>query len=153
MNVLYWILFLLGTNAVILLVTTSHLSSVPHAMARALISLALFLIGSILVALCGMHMCDEGKAPQFVVFATAFLLALYPWFKKLNPWCIRGLIAVTLSAGMFTSNYLATSYHSENITGNPDYASARFWHTPFTGQYPRDAKKMAEYRAKMFPLR
>jgi hypothetical protein len=53
-----------------------------------------------------------------------------PWQRGLHPWTIRALIAVVFGSGISSSSYLASSYHQKDITGNPDYSSARFWHTP-----------------------
>jgi hypothetical protein len=44
------------------------------------------------------------------------------------------------------ANFQTASYHRDNITGNRDYRSGTFWHTPFTGQYPRDPSQTFEKR-------
>lgn len=95
----------------------------------------------ILVGVSGMHKCAEGHAPSYLAFLFASIVASIPWLTGAHPWAIRALIVVVLSSGMTCANLLASSYHQNNITGNPDFASGRFWHTPFTGQYPRDHDK------------
>jgi hypothetical protein len=59
---------------------------------------------------------------------------------------IRGLVAVTISGGILTAGHLTSSYHLDTVTGNPNYTSGRFWHTPLSGQYPRDRGKMKQYQ-------
>lgn len=141
-----WIPWLLGVNGIILLITTSHLRIGLERGGRVLSSVGLFVLTIPAVTLFGIHMCDEGSAPPFVIFATAILAASIPWIIPAHPWWIRSLVAITISCGILTAGHLASSYHSDNITGNPNYASERFWHTSFTGQYPRDNEKMDAYR-------
>ncbi len=145
-------LILLAIIAVVLLVTTTHLRKTSDRKDRAMSSIALFFITWILVGVSGMHMCQEGRSPSYLAFVFAFLASSMPWQRGLHPWTIRALIAVVFGSGISSSSYLASSYHQKEITGNPDYASARFWHTALTGQYPRDKAKMERKRMRDFPL-
>lgn len=100
-------------------------------------SLLLFLSVAFGVLIAGAHMCDEGGSPPFVILSTAAVCSAMPWLALKNAWLTRIAIAVVLMSGMAAAHNLADSYHAENITGNPEYSSGRFWHTPFSGQYPR----------------
>ena len=153
MRALEWILWLVAINGILLLVTTAHLRKDSKWIGRTLSSMGVFFIAVAVVSVSGWHKCDEGSAPPFVIYSSASIGAILPWLYPLKPWLIRGLIALTVTAGMFTASYLASSYHSDSITGNPVYASDRFWHTAFTGQYPRDHAKMAAYRQEWLRAR
>lgn len=140
------ILLILGINGVILLLVTTHLRKTSQWRERAASSFAIFVFTTVVVGFSGMHMCDDGKLPSFVMFATGVVAGIFPWLYSAHPWLIRGLIFLTITIGLVSSRILITSYHSDSITGNPKYSSGRFWHTSFTGQYPRDHKKMAELK-------
>ena len=138
--------FLLGIIGFILVFATSHLDVGSKRREKALSSFMLFVFSIPAVAFFGLHMCVEGNPPPFVIYATATLSASVPWIIPAHPWWIRGLIAIILSCGILTASYLTSSNHSESITGNPNYASQRFWHTFLTGQYPRNLEKMEAFQ-------
>ncbi len=144
------ILSLVVINGALLLVATSHLRRTSTWKARAVSSIGIFLLAQLAVTIFSYHKCNEGSTPPFVMYAVASVAALFPWIYSTNPWAIRGMIAVTVMTGMLSAKHLTSSYHSERVTGNPSYATERYWHTPFTGQYPRDREKMATYRQKRF---
>ncbi len=145
-------MFLLVIIAVVLFMTTTHLRKTSDRKDRAMSSIALFLITWILVGVSGIHMCQEGRPPSYLAFVFALLASAIPWLIGVNLWMIRALLAVAVGGGISCASYLASSYHQKHITGNPDFASERFWHTPFTGQYPRDKAKMERKRMRDFPL-
>lgn len=145
-KIILLILLILGINGVILLLATTHLRKTSQWRERALSSFAIFLFTTVVVGFSGMHMCNEGSPPSFVMLATGVVAGIFPWLYSAHPWLIRGLIFITVTMGMFSAKSLASSYHLPSITGNPKYTSGRFWHTAFTGQYPRDHEKMAEIK-------
>jgi hypothetical protein len=101
-------------------------------------SVQVFLAAFFAVGCAGVHMCHEGGSPLFLNLAVGALASIVPWFHKWNVWVLRACIIVVTIVGMHTARFLAHSYHGDTITGNPRFSSGRFWHTPFTGQYPRD---------------
>ena len=48
---------------------------------------------------------------------------------------------------------LVSSYHSVEVTGNPELANGRYWHTSLTGMYPRGAFAVQHDLALMVCLR
>ncbi|MCX6907805.1 MAG: hypothetical protein NTY01_07160, partial [Verrucomicrobia bacterium] len=84
--------------------------------------------------------CSEGSSPLFVVFTCAGVAALGPFCVRLRSWRLPLYVFFVVIGGIFIAEYLAASYHRKDITGNPAFSSGQFWHTPFTGQYPRDPK-------------
>ena len=89
----------------------------------------------------GAHKCDEGTPPTLFLLLVVVPVAIIPWINWLNPWVMRGLISIAITFGLIWAGDLAHSYHGETITGNPAYSSGTFWHTPITGQYPREPNK------------
>lgn len=146
------VIIILLFTAAVLFATTTHLRKTSDRKDRAASSIALFVITWILIGVAGMHMCNEGRPPSYLALVFALLASAIPWLIGVNPWTIRALIAVAVGGGISCASYLASSYHQKHITGNPDYASERFWHTPFIGQYPRDKAKMERKRMRDFPL-
>jgi hypothetical protein len=108
---------------------------IPGVSAALIFPLAVFVVG-----FAGFHHCDEGGAPTFVVFASAAIAAAGPFFVPMRRGLLPAYVALAVSAGMLTAGHLTSSYHRDDITGNPEHASGRYWHTLFTGQYPRDPK-------------
>ena len=139
-------LWLLGVCGVVLLISTTHLSPDTKWGGRLISSVLIALLSFPLVAIVGFHHCDEGSPPPLIVLTPAILCAIFPWMRFLNVWIVRCLIAVVLSSGLLTASFLTSSYHLPDITGNPEYASERFWHTWITGQYPRDKAKIESLR-------
>ena len=107
-------------------------------------SIQVFLAASCAVVCAGIHMCDEGGSPLFVTLTVGALAAVIPWFRRWNVWVLRICMIALLMVGMRTASLLTNTYHGDAITGNPEFSSGRFWHTPFTGQYPRDQSRPRE---------
>ena len=107
---------------------------------RALGSIALLVFTAIIVFMSGQHKCEEGTVPLFIACTTAVLAASLPWVLCSRPWLMIGLVVLVVIGGVTIASCLATSYHQDSITGNPKFASGRFWYTRLTGQYPRDQK-------------
>ncbi len=108
--------------------------------ARLLSALIIFPLAAHYINYCGLHFCDEGNPPLFMVLTYAGAAALGPFCVRLCRWRLPLYVFLMTIAGIATSMHLAGSYHRQDITGNPAYSSGQFWHTPFTGQYPRDPK-------------
>jgi hypothetical protein len=98
------------------------------------------LVVGLAVSLAGQHKCQEGGPPWVIVLGVAGLAAAGPFLVPLRRGLLPACLLVVTSIGMATTAHLARSYHRPEITGNPAYSAGRFWHTPFTGQYPRAAK-------------
>ncbi len=146
MRFLYIATWLICINGIVLLAATSHLRKTSRPEARGICSVALFLLTMLVVTASGFHRCDEGGTPSFVIFSSATITASLAWFSRLTPWQLRGLAAMTITLGMISGSRISSSYHREAVTGNPAYSAGRFWHTPFTGQYPRDREKTPRYK-------
>ena len=99
----------------------------------------LFLIGCVFATTD--HMCDEGDAPLFLMLASSLSASIFPLLFATRPWLCYGSVAFIAFSSFCASAYLTASYHRDDVTGNPRYASGRFWHTPFTGQMPRAANQ------------
>ncbi len=112
---------------------------------RIVASVILSLLSFLAIEMAGMHMCREGGSPAFVVWSVTGIAATLPWIVRKNLWLLGLNIALVVTSGMHIAHSLTNSYHRDDITGNPDYSSGRFWHTPFTGQLPRDREKMKRY--------
>jgi len=147
-NQMRWLLVLIISNGIILLAATVHIRRSAGPKSRTLSSLLLLALTAMAVFILSQHACEEGTAPPFVVFGTAVIAAGCPWLLPRRPWAMRGAIAVVVSCGIVVAQDLTNSYHRNSITGNPDYASGRFWHTSLTGQYPRDPSKTHAARLK-----
>ena len=122
---------------VVLAISTVHIRQDSGTVARIFCTLMLLLLAAFTIFICGSHKCDEGDAPASIMLATAALTACLPWMLRLHPWLMRAAVAVVIYAGATIASDLTHSYHRDDMTGNPRYASGRFWHTPLTGQYPR----------------
>ena len=133
-----FIFLLILCSSVILAVATSHIRRSSGLMALAASSVTLFTLTAFTMFMYGSHKCDEGGTPLCVVVVAGFLTAALPWGLRDHPWLLRVLVAAVIFVGATVASKLAHSYHRDDITGNPRYASGRFWHTPLTGQYPRD---------------
>ncbi len=134
--------YFLGVNVFLLLVLIPHLRSTSGVISRVLSSIILLVVTAFVVISFGSHRCNQGGSPPFLITLTAFLAAGMPWLLTGRMRVLRGVIVlVVASSGMILANYLTSSYHRDDITGNPDYSSGRFWHTTFTGQYPREQDK------------
>lgn len=108
--------------------------------ARISAAFILFVFVSLFAAAPGMHMCDEGRTPLFVMLAGGLLSAAMPfvfnnrrWHMAVSAWVI------CMTAGLAAA-YLTDIYHQNEYTGNPANSSGRYWHTPFTSLYPRNPK-------------
>ena len=124
----------------VLIVTTLatiHLRKESGKVAKSISSILLLLLTYYLLAAFD-HACDQGRAPHFVRYGLYCFCVAVPWVFPKRPWTTRATLFAALSVGMTIVIYLTDSYHGDSITGNPHYSSGRFWHTPFTGQYPRD---------------
>ncbi|MEM7391254.1 MAG: hypothetical protein AAF492_02815 [Verrucomicrobiota bacterium] len=146
MNWNEWLPWLIGVNCIVLMAGTSHLTKDSGRKGRAVSSLIVFPLTFFIVSLFGFHKCDDGTSPAYIAYTTALLSASLPWIGRLPLWLGKTMIAVLLTSGAMASSYLSSSYHREDITGNDKYSSGRFWHTPFTGQYPRDKSKTPRFR-------
>lgn len=146
MKSITWIAWLVAINGIILLAATTHLRKDSRPIGRAIATILLSCMTCFVVVMSGFHHCDEGGAPSFVIFSSAAITGVLPWLNRLHPWSIRIAIALTVTTGMVSATYLSSSYHRDTITGNPKYSAGRFWHTPFTGQYPRDRVKTTPVR-------
>ena len=117
---------------------------------KAVVSLVIFVGVAYPFQFAGMHKCYEGRPPNVLEYAFGIIAALLPWCFGNWKWPVPvGFVAV-LFLGTFTARSLAHSYHCTNVTGNPGFSSGRFWHSPISGQYPRDQEK---YRAFQESLR
>ena len=135
-------------TVIILLAATSHIRRSSGAKGRAISSILLLPLTALAVSISGEHKCDEGSVPPFVALATAVLAAGVPWVLRSRPWMMRGAAALVVLCGGIVESGLANSYHRDAITGNPSFASGRFWHTALTGQYPRDPGQTYDARAR-----
>ena len=108
---------------------------------KAFASMFAFLVAADAFTLVGSHLCNEGFPPLYLPFLFGIMAASLPWVPGRWRWAIPPALLVVILAGVYTSDALADSYHSPTVTGNPKSASGRFWHTPLTGQYPRDMNK------------
>lgn len=132
--------------AVVILLSTTHLRKKSRKLGKAISSgLLLFLIPLHIYSMSG-HLCDEGNAPIFIQFGFAAIGAALPWVLPSYPWITRLAIVPILLVGGGVASYLTATYHRDDITGNRSYSSGWFWHTPFTGQYPRDPAMTPERR-------
>jgi len=145
MERLPWLCFAVG---LIVVAATSHLRRTSTSPAKTGSSAALFVLTWLFVSFAGHHLCDEGGAPAFVVLTAAVGTASTPFLLLSRLWLLRLVVGLVAGAGMFLAAHLAASYHRDEITGNPRYSSGRFWHTPFTGQYPRDKAKTPRLQPK-----
>jgi hypothetical protein len=135
-------------NGFVLLVATCHLRKSTGSLGKAVASGLLFGLTAAIISVFGSHRCDEGSAPLFIIVFAAVISAAAPWVFGSRPWRARGLIILIVCVGALSASHLASSYHGDDITGNPSYSSGRFWHTGFTGQYPRDRSKTPRFRRR-----
>ena len=112
---------------------------------RVVYALILFLVAALYNAQCGSNKGYEGRAPLFMVLMFAGAASLGPFCIRLRRWQLPLYVFLMIIAGAATSIYLTDSYERPDITGNPAFSSGRFWHTPFTGQYPRDMEKTQRF--------
>jgi hypothetical protein len=116
---------------------------------KAFVSMVAFCVAAYTFLCAGSHLCNEGLPPLYLLFLFGIMAASLPWV--LGRWRLTippALVAVIL-AGVYTADVLADSYHSPTVTGNPKSSSGRFWHTPLTGQYPRDMKKFSRRKIQL----
>ncbi len=130
---------------IVITLATLHLRKSSGKVAKTISSILLLLLTYYLLAAFD-HACDQGRAPHFVRYGLYCFGVATPWVFPRRPWIIRATLFAALSVGMTIAIYLTNSYHGDSITGNPHYSSGRFWHTPFTGQYPRDPNIQFEGR-------
>jgi hypothetical protein len=103
---------------------------------RASISIVLFALSAYAFHYAGKHNCAQGNPPALLEYTAGGVAAALPWIFGRLPILATLSFTVVLFAGTATARYLAESYHGAEITGNPEFSNGRFWHTPFTGQYP-----------------
>jgi hypothetical protein len=112
--------------------------------ARRATALLAFIAVALLVSFAGAHGCNEGGTPLFLVLGAALGCAAAPLLETRRLWVAPVLVATLCFTGMFTAVRLTDLYHRRAYTGNPAHASGWFWHTPFTGLYPRSAEWQRE---------
>ena len=112
---------------------------------RAVVSVVMFGCVGYPTRFAGMHECFEGRPPELLELVFAGIAASLAWSLGRWRWPVPLTFIMLLSAGTFTARALAHSYHSDEITGNPEFSSGRFWHTAITGQLPRDKDKCKQF--------
>ena len=148
MEWLWGVLFFVVLGGIVMFVSTVYLRHSSGRRHKSASSLTLLLTTAAVICLPGCHRCSEGGVPSPVIFFFAIISALLPWLLCHRLWILRGVIVLVVSVGVVFAGYLAWSYHSDDITGNPNYSSDRFWHTWFTGQYPRDRAKTPRFQTE-----
>lgn len=124
--------------AVVILISTTHLRKRSGKVGKTVSSVLLLILIAFLIDSHSGHLCDEGRAPIFITFGFGAIGAALPWILPALPWVTRGTIIPLILIGEFVASFLTASYHRDDITGNRRYSYGWFWHTPITGQYPRD---------------
>jgi hypothetical protein len=112
---------------------------------KAMVSVIAFVAVAYAFQFAGMHKCFEGRPPALLEYFVGAIAAALPW--ALGQWrlAVPVAFAIVFLTGTFTARALADSYHGPGVTGNPAFSSGRFWHTPVSGQFPRDPKKVEEF--------
>jgi hypothetical protein len=132
--------------AAVILISTTHLRKSSGPIAKSVSSALLLVLIALVIDSKSGHLCDEGRAPFFVKFGFGAIGGALPWVLPSSPWITRGAIIPIILFGAFVASFLTASYHRDDITGNRDFSSGFFWHTPFTGQYPRGPGMTFEQR-------
>ena len=120
-----------------------------HWWVKAAISVVLFIGAAYAFQFAGMHMCFEGSPPAVLEVLFGGLAASLPWLLGRWKWPVPVAFIAVFFTGTFLAGFLASSYHGEDVSGNPDFSSGQFWHTPISGQYPRDLEKTQAFHESL----
>ena len=131
------VLAILGLDGLVILVSLWPTWIWTSARARRISALLAFAMAAFVVTVAGTHKCNQGGPPLFLTCLCGALCATATVAIQRARWLVAVLVAAICTVGILTSSHLTDLYHHREYTGNPGYSCGRFWHTPFTGLYPR----------------
>jgi len=141
MHLLLMALVAIPTSAVVVGVSVLPIWRWDTPWARFGSALLLFFGVALFSGMTGVHMCNEGGTPPFVMFAGGALASAVPFLFSGRRWRIAICAWMVCATTMLIAAHLTDIYHESEYTGNPAYSAGRFWHTPITGLYPRSQKR------------
>jgi len=107
-----------------------------------LFAILVFFLVLTIVALLGLHWCDNGAPSGLIGSSCAFLSILFLKDWKLSIKTMFGFTFYNFLIGLYFT-YIV--HFDSKVIGNIDMASGTFWHSALTGLYPMNDESISKY--------